>query len=191
MILLIDNFDSFTFILNDYFNQLGLTTKVVKNNLRISEIERLKFDGIVISPGPGTPDNAGNVLNVIERFKGRKPILGICLGHQAIGTYFGAKLITAKLPMHGKQSDVFHSNHYLFDSLPSKFSVTRYHSLILDDLKDNLIVTSKTVDNEIMSISHNKYHIDGIQFHPEAFLTQNGIKILENWITFNKIEPKN
>ena len=188
MILLIDNYDSFTYNLVDYFQQIGCEIIIKKNDTEISEIEKLKFDAIVISPGPETPEKAGITNLIIEKYHKLIPILGICLGHQALGVFFGSKLIKATQPKHGKISKITTTDSVLYADLDSNLSVTRYHSLVLRDLPGKLICTSTSNDdNEIMSFKHSKLPIWGIQYHPEAVLTDDGIKILKNWATFNKL----
>ena len=187
MILVIDNFDSFTYNLVDYFKQLGQTVEVRRNNLPFEELIINDCDGVVLSPGPGTPENAGQLMDVIEYYAGAKPILGICLGHQAIGQYFGATLKKAFKPMHGKISEVVHEPDELFRNIPGRFSVVRYHSLVCDQLPENLNTIAKTDDGEIMSFVHADLPIYGLQFHPEAVLTAFGLEIFENWT--NLITP--
>ncbi len=183
MILLIDNYDSFTYNLYDYFLQLGCDCQVYRNDeVSIEEIRTLEPKGIVISPGPSIPKDAGITMEVINAFHQMIPILGICLGHQAIGEYFGAKLIKAKEPKHGKVSIIEHEVADLFDGISNPLEVMRYHSLILSGLYPPLKSTSKTHDNEIMSLKHESLPIHGIQFHPESILTQEGINILGNWV---------
>lgn len=189
MILIIDNYDSFTYNLVDYFNQIGCTIIFKKNDVTIEEIEKLHFNGIVISPGPETPQKAGITLKIIEKYHQSHPILGICLGHQAIGEYFGANLEKLKKPKHGKISLINLKKDDIFENMPSSIQVTRYHSLIIRNLSNSLQITSiSTDDNEIMSIKHKFLPIWGIQFHPEAHLTQHGIRILENWVRINKLK---
>lgn len=188
MILLIDNYDSFTYNLVDYFQQIGCEIIIKKNDSKFSEIEKLKFDAIVISPGPETPEKAGITNQIIEKYHKSIPFLGICLGHQALGVFFGAKLTKSTQPKHGKISKITTSDSILYTNLGSKLNVTRYHSLVLRDLPKKLICTSTSKDdNEIMSFKHSKLPIWGIQYHPEAVLTDDGIKILKNWATFNKL----
>jgi len=188
MILLLDNFDSFTYILRDYLLQLGLEIDVVRNDVQMSEIISKNYSAVVLSPGPGRPKDSGNLLKVIEFYHDKVPLLGICLGHQAIGEYFDCTLIKADKPMHGKTSVVeVKSDDFLLNNIDGSFEVVRYHSLILDKVGECLDVTSETEKNEIMSIRHKTLPINGIQFHPEAHLTKQGINILQNWITFNKL----
>jgi anthranilate synthase/aminodeoxychorismate synthase-like glutamine amidotransferase len=183
MVLLLDNYDSFTYNLYDYIIQLGLTCQVVRNDeLTLDEIAEMDFSSAIISPGPKTPDKAGITMSFIKRFHQTKSILGICLGHQAIGEFFGATLIKAKLPMHGKTSIVKHNNHFLFRNIPSSFEVMRYHSLVIDGLeKTDLEVIASTEEKEIMAIAHKHLKIAGVQFHPESILTPYGLQIMRNW----------
>ncbi|SME93646.1 anthranilate synthase component II [Pseudobacteriovorax antillogorgiicola] len=184
MILLIDNYDSFTFNVYQYLCQLGQKVKVVRNDkMAMSDIERMAPDAIVISPGPGNPDQAGITLETIETFAGSIPILGICLGHQSIAQAFGGRVIRAKTMMHGKTSPVSHTGRGLFQGLPKPLTVTRYHSLIVErkSLPKCFRITSETEDGVIMGIKHKRFPIEGIQFHPESYMTDSGLKILENF----------
>jgi anthranilate synthase/aminodeoxychorismate synthase-like glutamine amidotransferase len=183
MVLLIDNYDSFTYNLYDYILQLGLQCKVVRNDeLTLGEIEQLNFTSAVISPGPKTPKQAGITVPFIEKHHKTKPILGICLGHQAIGEFFGAELSKAELPMHGKTSVINHNKHFIFDNLPAQFEVMRYHSLLLKQIeKTPLQVIASTAKNEVMAIAHPTLKIAGLQFHPESILTLHGLSMLRNW----------
>jgi len=187
MVLLLDNYDSFTYNLRDYILQLGQQCVVVRNDeMTIDELEKINFSSAVISPGPRTPSDAGITMPFIERFHASKPILGICLGHQAIGEFFGAKLVKAVKPMHGKTSVITHTGHFLFDDLPGEVEVMRYHSLILDNLSAiPLQVIAQTAADEIMAIAHKDLKVAGVQFHPESILTPHGIVLLKNW--FNNI----
>ena len=188
MILLFDNYDSFTYNLLDYFAQLGVTCMVIKNDeCTIAEISELNFDAIVISPGPGKPKDAGILMSLIEHFHNQKPILGVCLGHQAIGAYFGATLVPAKNIMHGKTSQITNLTAPMYDGLPSHFNVMRYHSLILENLPDTLLLTAKTAEGEIMSIMHKDLPIWGLQYHPESILSEHGLSILNNWLKQNQL----
>ena len=168
-ILLIDNYDSFTWNLYDYVAQNNVECDVVKNDeISIEEIEAKNYDGIILSPGPKTPSDAGITKEVILKFGAKMPIFGICLGHQAIGETFGAKLAKATYPMHGKTSEVFHEKtHFLFENLPSPFPAMRYHSLILEEAKAPLRVIAKTSSGEIMALAHENNLLCGVQFHPE------------------------
>jgi anthranilate synthase/aminodeoxychorismate synthase-like glutamine amidotransferase len=187
MVLLLDNYDSFTYNLRDYVLQLGEECLVVRNDEYTPEqIEQLSFDSIIISPGPRTPAEAGITPQLIAAFYNRKPILGICLGHQAIGEFFGAELIKAQKPMHGKTSPVTHNNHFLFQGLPSPMEVMRYHSLVLQKVESTpLQVTAQTPEGEVMAVVHPQYPVAGVQFHPESILTPQGLQLLRNW--FNGI----
>lgn len=184
-LLLIDNFDSFTYNLYDYLLQLGARCEVRRNDaLTPDELETLAPDGIVLSPGPQTPDRAGCLLEVIRRFHDRIPLLGICLGHQGIGQFFGARLEKAVTPMHGKTSRLVHRGHPLFAGLPSNFSVMRYHSLLLLDLeKTGLECIAESETGEVMAIAHRDFPAWGVQFHPESILTEHGLAMLRNWLT--------
>ncbi len=187
MVLLLDNFDSFTYNLVDYFQQLNVTPKVFRNNQSLEEITKNNFKGVVLSPGPGLPEESGNLLDVIRYYQNKLPILGICLGHQAIGQFYKAAILKADKPMHGKLSEVLLENDYLFKDIPDKIRTVRYHSLILDNLPDDLEIIARTENNEIMAIRHRKLNIRGLQFHPEAILTEYGKKIIENWISRNQL----
>lgn len=184
MILIFDNYDSFTYNLYDYFLRLGVSCTVVRNDEWTKEqLKSFDFDGLVLSPGPKKPKDAGLLMWTIEYFHDKKPILGICLGHQGIGEFFGAELIKAKLPVHGKTSFIQHDNSFLFNDLPPSFKVMRYHSLILKNIKDtDLIASSATEEGEIMSFYHNSLPVAGVQFHPESILTEHGLKLLSNWL---------
>ena len=184
MILLLDNFDSFTYILNDYLLQIGAEVEILRNDVPLKEIKKRKFDGIILSPGPGIPTKAGNLMEVIDSFHQEKPILGVCLGHQALGTFFGADLMKASQPMHGKISEITLEEDLLFSGLVNKIKVTRYHSLILENITPSLEVIGETNQGEIMAIRHKELPLRGIQFHPEAILTENGKEILSNWLTY-------
>ncbi|MCB0617375.1 MAG: aminodeoxychorismate/anthranilate synthase component II [Saprospiraceae bacterium] len=185
-LLLIDNFDSFTYNLYDYLLQLGARCEVRRNNvLTVAEIEALRPDGIVLSPGPQTPEQAGCLMEVIDRFHREVPLLGICLGHQGIGQYFGARLGKADLPMHGKTSRLVHREHPLFAGLPTSFSVMRYHSLVLHELgSTELEPIAESEQGEIMAIAHRRFPAWGVQFHPESILTEHGHALLRNWLAF-------
>ena len=183
MVLLIDNYDSFTYNLYDYILQLGVTCRVVRNDeLTLDEIGALDFSSAIISPGPKIPAQAGITMDFIKQFHATKPILGICLGHQAIGQFFGAQLIKAKVPVHGKTSVITHTSHFLFKNLPENFEVMRYHSLVINKLEQTgLQITATTADSEVMAIAHQQYKIAGVQFHPESILTQHGLQLMKNW----------
>ncbi len=189
MLLLIDNFDSFTHNLARYFTELGANVEVVRNNaLTLDDISRLAPSQLVISPGPCTPNEAGISLSAIENFAGRIPILGVCLGHQAIGQVFGAKVVGAQEIKHGKVSALSHRNSGLFKDLPNPFNVTRYHSLVLDPTSlpstINVDAWCETAQGtkEIMAISHASYPVWGVQYHPESLLTEHGHSVLEAFL---------
>jgi anthranilate synthase component 2 len=190
MLLLIDNYDSFTYNLWQYLRELKEDVLVVRNDkITIAEIEKLEPERIVISPGPDTPLQAGISNDVIRHFSGRVPILGGCLGHQCIGYVFGGKIDRAKRVMHGKSSLIHHNGRGIFEGMPNPFSAIRYHSLMVyqEGLPDCLEVTAWTDDGTIMGIKHRQYAVEGIQFHPESFMTENGIRLLENFINKNKV----
>ncbi len=185
MILFIDNYDSFTYNLVHYFGQLVDDLVVARNDkISLKEIQEMQPDGIVISPGPGTPDDAGISCDLIREFHQFIPILGVCLGHQCIGQVFGAKIIRAPLPVHGKTSDIFHEQDSIFTGLPSPFPATRYHSLIIDEntLPEVLKITARTSDGLIMGIEHRNFPVVGVQFHPESILTEVGPRLIKNWL---------
>ncbi|AGX42136.1 anthranilate synthase component II [Clostridium saccharobutylicum] len=185
MLLMIDNYDSFVYNLVRYFEEIEEEIEVVRNDkINIESIDKDKYIGIIISPGPKTPNDAGRCLEIIDKFKGKIPILGICLGHQCIGHYFGGKVIKGEKPMHGKISEIAHNNKQIFFGVKNPLKVTRYHSLIIDkkEFPEQLQITAETLDGVIMGISHNIFPIYGVQFHPEAELTEEGHKILQNFI---------
>ena len=187
MILVLDNFDSFTFNLVDYFRQLGINVDVLRNNLPLERYISNKYDGLVLSPGPGEPKNAGNLMQILDYYHDKVPILGICLGQQAITAYFNGSIEKANIPMHGKISDVSHQNDSLFSGIPTEFKVTRYHSLICTDLPEELISLAVTMRDEVMALKHKELPIYGLQFHPEAVLTEYGLDILRNWKNINTL----
>jgi anthranilate synthase/aminodeoxychorismate synthase-like glutamine amidotransferase len=185
MLLMIDNYDSFTYNLVQYFGELGEEIRVFRNDkITIQEIEKMNPDRIVISPGPCTPKEAGISVKVIQHFAGKVPLLGVCLGHQSIGAAFGAKIINAPRLMHGKTSMVHHDGRTIFKGLPNPFEATRYHSLIIkkDTLSKDFVITAWTDKNEIMGIRHKKLLIEGVQFHPESILTKAGKDLLGNFL---------
>lgn len=189
MLLVIDNYDSFTYNIVQYFGELGAEMKVVRNDaISLEEIRELAPDQICISPGPCTPNEAGISCDVIREFGKTTPILGVCLGHQSIGHVFGGDVVRAETLMHGKTSPVLHKGKSVFADLPSPFTATRYHSLIVkrDTLPDCLEVTAETEDGVIMGIMHKEYPIHGVQFHPESILTQDGMNILKNFLNLTK-----
>ncbi|MGN7613007.1 anthranilate synthase component II [Magnetococcales bacterium HHB-1] len=186
MLLMIDNYDSFTFNLVQYFGELGADVHVYRNDqITVEAIESLKPDHITISPGPCTPTEAGISLEVIRRFAGRIPILGVCLGHQSIGQAFGGQIIRAPQVMHGKTSEIYHNNGGVFLDLSKAFKATRYHSLIIEraTLPSSLRVTAWTEDGLIMGVKHKSYPaLEGVQFHPESILTEHGHQLLANFL---------
>jgi anthranilate synthase/aminodeoxychorismate synthase-like glutamine amidotransferase len=189
MLLVIDNYDSFTYNLVQYLGELGQQVRVVRNNeVSVDDVVCMCPEAIVISPGPCTPNEAGISLEVISRLAGKIPILGVCLGHQAIGQAFGGKVIRAKEVVHGKTSRVFHDDKGLFAGLPNPFEATRYHSLIVErsSLPDCLEITAKTWDEEIMGLRHKTMPVEGVQFHPESFLTKVGKDLLRNFLRLAK-----
>ncbi len=186
MLLMIDNYDSFTYNLVQYFGELGQSVQVFRNDaISLAEIARLAPDFLVISPGPGTPAQAGISLAAIREFAGKIPLLGVCLGHQAIGEAFGGRVIHARKLMHGKVSPVHHQHGGVFHGLPNPVSCTRYHSLALErsSLPDCLEITASTEDGEIMGVRHRTLRVEGVQFHPESILTEHGHQMLENFLT--------
>ena len=194
MLLMIDNYDSFVYNLVRYFEELGEEIEVVRNDkIKIEDIKRMNIEGIVISPGPKSPNEAGLSLEIIDNFKGKLPILGICLGHQCIGKYFNATIKKGKEPVHGKIFYINHNKEGLFTNVKNPLRVTRYHSLIVDkvDLPECLEITSETEDEVIMGIKHKDYDIYGVQFHPEAEMTEEGHKILQNFINITKKYKEN
>ncbi|OOC57704.1 aminodeoxychorismate/anthranilate synthase component II [Paenibacillus ihbetae] len=185
MILVIDNYDSFTYNLVQYLGELGEEVKVFRNDeIDIAGIEALAPDHILISPGPCTPNEAGISLEVISHFKGTIPIFGVCLGHQAIGQAFGGKVVRAERLMHGKTSPIHHEGRSVFEGLPNPFTATRYHSLIVEkeSLPDELEITAWTEEGEIMGLSHKQYPVEGVQFHPESIITDHGHQMLRNFL---------
>jgi len=189
MILVIDNYDSFTFNLVQYLGSMGRELKVFRNDaVTLEEIERLAPESIVISPGPGRPENSGIIIDTIKRFSGRIPILGVCLGHQAIGAAFGGEVVSAPQIMHGKTSEIFHDGRTIFRGLPTPFRATRYHSLVVspDNLPGCLEISAKTEDGVIMGLRHREMVVEGVQFHPESILTDIGMKLLSNFVSLEK-----
>ena len=185
MLLVIDNYDSFTYNLVQYFGQLGVEQKVYRNDqITVEEALALNPDRVMISPGPCSPAEAGVSCDMIRAFAGRKPLLGVCLGHQAIGHVFGGKVIRAPHLMHGKTSPVFHNDTDVFKGLPSPFAATRYHSLLVkrSTLPDCLQISAETVEGEIMGLRHKSLPIHGVQFHPESILTTHGKSLLQNFL---------
>ncbi|WP_314305811.1 aminodeoxychorismate/anthranilate synthase component II [Brevibacillus parabrevis] len=186
MILMIDNYDSFTYNLVQYVGELGEELQVYRNDkITLEEIERLAPDYLMISPGPCTPNEAGISMEAIRHFAGKIPILGVCLGHQSIGQVFGAKVIRAERLMHGKTSEVIHDGKTIFQSIPSPFTAARYHSLIVEEasIPSELEITARTAEGEIMALRHREYPIEGVQFHPESIITEHGKQLLQNFLT--------
>ena len=184
-IILIDNYDSFTFNLYHYLSSLKVKVEVVRNDeITSKQIIIKKYDRIVISPGPGNPNQSGNCIKIVKSLYNKIPILGVCLGHQIIGQVFGSKIIQAKKLMHGKISKIKSNKIGILKNLPKIFEATRYHSLIIDKktLSKDLEITAETKDGLIMGVKHKKYHVHGVQFHPESIKTKIGIKILKNFI---------
>ncbi|MEK3784801.1 MULTISPECIES: aminodeoxychorismate/anthranilate synthase component II [Paenibacillus] len=185
MILVIDNYDSFTYNLVQYLGELGQEVVVKRNDeISLEQISELGPDHILLSPGPCTPNEAGITLDVIEHFKGKIPIFGVCLGHQAIGQAFGGNVIRAERLMHGKTSPIHHQNQSVFEGLPAPFTATRYHSLLVErsSLPDCLEITAETAEGEIMGLRHKEYDVEGVQFHPESIITDYGHQILRNFL---------
>ncbi len=185
MILLIDNYDSFTYNLAQYLGQLGETLVVRRNDeITLDEIAALKPNRVVISPGPGRPEQSGITVELIRRFAGKMPILGVCLGHQAIGYAFGGRVVRAPKVMHGKTSEILHDGKTIFRKLPQRFTATRYHSLIVDrkGLPRDLEISAETEDRVIMGLRDRKLRLEGVQFHPESVLTEVGLRLLGNFL---------
>jgi para-aminobenzoate synthetase component 2 len=185
MLVMIDNYDSFTYNLVQYFGQLGVKVLVFRNDqIDLPGLENLQMSQLVISPGPGSPKDAGISVETIRHFAGKIPILGVCLGHQAIGEAFGGEVVRAPRLMHGKTSLIYHDNRDIFQGIPSPFEATRYHSLIVsrDTLPDCLQLSAQTAVGEIMGLRHKQHAIFGVQFHPESILTGEGINILNNFL---------
>jgi anthranilate synthase/aminodeoxychorismate synthase-like glutamine amidotransferase len=184
---MIDNYDSFTYNLVQYLEELGEELKVFRNDkITIPEAEKLNPSRIIISPGPGIPHDAGISEPLIKHFGGKKPILGVCLGHQAIGEVFGGKIIRAKSIMHGKTSQIHHDGKTIFKGLPNPFPATRYHSLVVEksSLPEVLEISAWTDDGEIMGLRHKEFKVEGVQFHPESILTKSGMRLLENFLAY-------
>jgi len=189
MLLIIDNYDSFTYNLVQYFGELGAEPVVKRNDeITIAQIEALQPEAIVISPGPCTPKEAGISNDVIRELGTRLPVLGVCLGHQCIGYVYGAEVVRAGRLMHGKTSPILHEDEGVFAGLPSPFEATRYHSLIIDPptVPDTLLVNARTAEGEIMGVRHRDYPIHGVQFHPESILTRHGKELLRNFLRLSK-----
>jgi anthranilate synthase/aminodeoxychorismate synthase-like glutamine amidotransferase len=185
MILLLDNYDSFTYNLAQYLGQMGQKLEIRRNDqVTLDEIQILRPERIVISPGPCTPNEAGISVPLIQRFAGEIPILGVCLGHQSIGAAFGGRVIRAQKIMHGKTSEIQHDGKTIFRDLPQQFVATRYHSLIVErkSLPSTLEISAETSDGTIMGLRHRKFRVEGVQFHPESILTSAGFRLLENFL---------
>lgn len=189
MILMIDNYDSFTFNIVQYLGELGVDVLVKRNNkITLDEIDKLNPEKIVISPGPCTPNEAGISIEIVKKYYKKTPILGVCLGHQTIGQAFGGNIVPAKKIMHGKTSQIVHDGDYLFKDIPQEFTATRYHSLVVEQASfpDSLLVTASTMnddeESEIMGLRHKEYDLFGVQFHPESILTDSGHKLLQNFL---------
>ena len=188
-ILLIDNYDSFTFNLFHYISSLNVNVEVVRNDkINSKDVLKKKYDKLVISPGPGNPDQSGNCLDIVRKLYKKIPILGVCLGHQIIGQVFGCKIVQAKKLMHGKTSRIKSMDLGILKNLPKNFQATRYHSLVIEkkSLSKELVVTAYSDDSVIMGVMHKKYNVHGVQFHPESIKTTVGMKILKNFIYFKK-----
>ncbi|QDH78048.1 aminodeoxychorismate/anthranilate synthase component II [Echinicola soli] len=182
MLLLIDNFDSFSHILADYFRQAGFDLDIVRNDTPLALLKEKKYAGVILSPGPETPSRAGNLQGIFEYFHDKLPVMGVCLGHQCIGEFFGAKLVKGTRPVHGKVYPVIKlTDHPLLKDLPDRFMVTRYHSLELRDLPTCLEPLLETAQHELMAMAHRTLPIVGIQFHPEAYLSEYGVELIKNW----------
>ena len=185
MLLMIDNYDSFTYNLVQYFGELGADLKIFRNDeITIEDINKMKPDQIVISPGPGRPEGAGISVDIIKEFAGKTPILGVCLGHQSLCYAYGGKIVRAKKLMHGKISEIKHDNEGIFKNISNPFEATRYHSLVVDKktMPKCFKVIARSDDGEIMGIRHKKFNLWGVQFHPESILTTEGKKILNNFL---------
>ncbi|WP_347159558.1 anthranilate synthase component II [Pontibacter chitinilyticus] len=187
MLLLLDNFDSFTYNLVDYLGQLGVAAKVVRNDVPLQELAALPVTAVVLSPGPGAPQQAGSMMDVIRSYHERVPMLGICLGHQALGEFFGAKLEKAIKPMHGKISEIICEKDAIFEGLPTRMSVVRYHSLVLRHIPVSIVPLAHTQEGELMAFRHKTLPLYALQFHPEAALTTYGLHMLRNWVSIANI----
>jgi para-aminobenzoate synthetase component 2 len=186
MILVIDNYDSFTYNLVQYLSELGAEVVVRRNDaVTVEEVRKLRPRGVLISPGPGRPEDAGVSLDLIANLGSETPIFGVCLGHQSIAQHFGASVVRAERLMHGRTSQIFHEGRGVFENLPNPLTATRYHSLIVkrDTIPDVIEVTAWTDQGEVMGIRHSALPLEGVQFHPESFLTENGHQLIRNWLT--------
>ena len=189
MILVIDNYDSFTFNLVQYLGELGQELSVVRNDaITTADIARLAPSAVVISPGPGRPENAGIIVDVIRAFSERVPILGVCLGHQAVGAAFGGQVVPAPAIMHGKTSEIFHDGRTIFAGLKNPLLATRYHSLVVAaaGLPDCLEISARSADGVVMGLRHRSFPVEGVQFHPESILTEGGMRLLRNFLSLGK-----
>jgi anthranilate synthase component 2 len=181
-VLLLDNYDSFTYMLKDYIEQCGVVCDVIRNDNDDVLSAISGYDALVISPGPQTPYDAGELMQALERYALVKPILGVCLGHQGLGLYFGARLMKAQQPKHGKIDTLTHTEHPLFAGIPKNFNATRYHSLIIDSLPPELEIIAASASGEIMGIAHKSLPLWGIQFHPESCTTEYGLQLIQNFL---------
>ncbi|MFD2248563.1 anthranilate synthase component II [Pontibacter ruber] len=189
MLLLLDNFDSFTYNLVDYFGQVGVEAHVVRNDVPLEEIKKLPVEAIVLSPGPGAPQQAGVMMEVIRHYHEQVPMLGICLGHQALGEFFGATLAKGIKPMHGKISEITCEQDPVFEGLPPIMPVVRYHSLVLQQVPQSIVPLAHTSEGELMAFRHSTLPLYALQFHPEAALTTYGLDMLRNWAVLANIIP--
>lgn len=191
MLLLIDNFDSFSHILADLIRQTGEELLILRNDVSLTDLASIEFQGLILSPGPGVPSKSGNLNAILKNYHDKVPVLGVCLGHQAIGEFFGAELVKNPVPTHGKVHQTHQTQpHFFTENLPEKFQVTRYHSLQLIDLPECLIPILETERGEIMGIAHRSLPILGIQYHPEAYLTEYGLQLIINWLRVVKSEER-
>ena len=184
-ILLIDNYDSFTYNLYHYVSSLNFKVEVIRNDkIKFGKINSNKYSKIIISPGPGRPKDAGMCINVVKKYYKKIPILGVCLGHQIIGEVFGSKIVPAKTLMHGKTSNIIHDKKGIFKNVKNNFTATRYHSLIIDrkSIGKNLVITAQTKDKIVMGVMHKEFDVHGVQFHPESIYTKEGMKLLSNFL---------
>lgn len=187
MLLLLDNFDSFTYNLVDYFGQAGVEANVLRNDVPLEAIKQLPVKAVVLSPGPGVPQKAGIMMDVIRYYHERVPMLGICLGHQALGEFFGAKLEKGIKPMHGKVSEITCEADPIFNNMPKKMQVVRYHSLVLRHTPESIVPLAHTAEGELMAFKHKTLPLYAMQFHPEAALTTYGLQMLQNWVSIANI----
>lgn len=188
MLLLIDNFDSFSHILADLIRQTGEELIILRNDTRLEEIETIDFKGLILSPGPGVPSESGNLMDIFRQYHHKVPVLGVCLGHQAIGEFFGAELVKNSVPVHGKVHTVIKTKpHFYTETLPEEFLVTRYHSLQIQNLPDCLECILETESGEIMGMAHKTLPILGIQYHPEAHLSEFGLELISSWLERSRI----